>query len=265
MSLLARRLAAVFAICALPQARHYVGPGEPLLSVLVLLQAATASGDDVDRSANVAEKVSRETQTTFEVVRSFSNASVAGGGKTGGRHQMTVMLTERCTLPDGIGVIIDTVSARRGCVTCTWEAAHSLLPSESHINWAARIYREGVCVGRRGRVVAARSDAWNRALLASDFHSTFASQPPVLIRPRICKRFCTSKTSFGQRVDSTPNCAGRCVGCSALSWSCQLSAIARSMLTNRRPRHIPSRLRWQVCFGRATIRWPCSRHHARPR
>ena len=125
------------------QARGHFTLAEPLLSIIMLLHAA-ASGDSVDVFGGPTD-ISWVMESTFEVTRLFANASFAGADGPGScSHKVTVMLTEHCMFLDREGAALDSLSVRRGCMTCTWEAVRSRLPSESDGDWAARLYREGV-------------------------------------------------------------------------------------------------------------------------
>ena len=60
---------------------------------------------------------------------------------------MTLLLTERCEVPDALGTSLDELRVRRGCLTCSWDAVASRQPGESDDGWAGRIYRELTCFG----------------------------------------------------------------------------------------------------------------------
>ena len=131
------------------------GLPRPLISVLVLLPSV--DGSSADAAAHL-----RRLMPLFRLLRdgdggsdgaakgaqargAASSESVAKNGAA--PAEVTLLLTERCEVPDALGTSLDELRVRRGCLTCSWDAVASRQPGESDDGWAGRIYRELTCFG----------------------------------------------------------------------------------------------------------------------
>ena len=60
-------------------------------------------------------------------------------------HAVTLLLTQRCHVPDALGEKLDVWRVRRGCLTCSWDTAGARQTDEADSAWARRLFRQITC------------------------------------------------------------------------------------------------------------------------
>ena len=121
--------------------------GTPLLNILLV--APGVDEDDTDGGGEGhegdgggdAERASRRKAADW---RKFRFLPLLERARRRG-HAVTLLLTQRCHVPDALGQKLDVWRVRRGCLTCSWDAAGSRQTDETDSAWARRLFRQITC------------------------------------------------------------------------------------------------------------------------